>query len=197
MHDLSLEELERKYDQIFKEWDKKVNDLYLTTRQIGDTNLRITLQHQSGIGAGHKELPASIGSVDGAGTLKFEIPLMLNHIKDERKILTRAEGQMKKIWEVLMQYAYSQVNPKVKYEKALCLMVNIVPETSRICDTDNRAVKHIFNIIANMRIVKDDSWQYMSYMVETKVRGTRPITEIYVIDWEKIKKDAGILNRYI
>ena len=73
-------------------------------------------------------------------------------------------------------------NPKVKYEKALCLMVNIVPEASRICDTDKRAVKHVFNIIANMRIVKDDSWQYMSYVVETRERGTRPITEIYVID---------------
>ena len=171
--------------------------MYLVTRKIGDTNLEITLQHQSGIKAGHKELSEGKGSVGGAGTLKFEIPLMLNHIKDERKILTRAEGQIKKIWEVLMQYAYSQVTPNVKYKKALCLMVNIVPEASKLSDNENKGVKHVLDIIANMRIVKDDSWQYLSYMVETKVGGTRPITEIYVIDWKKIKEDAGILNRYI
>ena len=48
-------------------------------------------------------------------------------------------------------------------------------------DTDNRAHSMIINAIRYMKIIPDDSYQHMSYMVSGKVDSDNPRTEIYIL----------------
>lgn len=69
----------------------------------------------------------------------------------------------------------------VRFESAT-IIIQVYSPYSIPWDTDNRAQSMIINAIRYMKVIPDDSYQYMSYLVSGKVDNDNPRTEIYVIN---------------
>lgn len=69
-------------------------------------------------------------------------------------------------------------------DRALVIIRLFSPITTA-WDVDNRAINHIINGIKLSRLIADDSWNKMSYMLIGGIDKENPRTEIWVYDLEK------------
>lgn len=69
----------------------------------------------------------------------------------------------------------------IRFDSAT-IIIEVYSPYSTSWDTDNRAHSMIINAIRYMKIIPDDSYQYMTYMVSGKVDKENPRTEIYVLN---------------
>lgn len=73
----------------------------------------------------------------------------------------------------------------LQFDKALCIIKTYVPrDITR--DVDNVAYKIILDGLRYTRIIKDDTWKQMAFMVAGDIDRKAPRTEIYVIAYSKI-----------
>jgi len=70
----------------------------------------------------------------------------------------------------------------IRFESAT-VIIEVYSPYSASWDTDNRAHSMIINAIRYMKIIPDDSYQYMTYMVSGKIDKDNPRTEIYVLNY--------------
>lgn len=91
----------------------------------------------------------------------------------------RVSPRIRNYWLGMMRRALSGINAVFKH--ALCLIIVYAPSTS-VWDPDNRAVKFIIDGLRYNRLIPDDSWDYISYLVTGRPDSEHPRTEVYVID---------------
>lgn len=111
------------------------------------------------------------------GVLKF----IVDDIPYSRKVNRNLEYSLYRNWIDKIVYAYyeSRFSPAPFYEKALVIIV-INHNESDIWDVDNRVVNAIINAIKCIRVIPDDDYQHLSYMVTGQKTNEVPHTIIYV-----------------
>lgn len=101
-----------------------------------------------------------------------------------RDILPRSREFIKRMslqtaWFATLNRAFAQIDRK--FEKLLVLIVPYLP-TETSWDVDNRPFKFIIDMCRYAKLIPDDSWQYVSFMVIGKVDAVNPRTEIYLME---------------
>ncbi|MDD4804449.1 MAG: hypothetical protein PHN69_04675 [Candidatus Pacebacteria bacterium] len=93
-------------------------------------------------------------------------------------------------WLRLMHYALKDV--KTQFKKVLCVVKIYSPAV--FWDTDNRAIKIVLDSLRYNKIIPDDRYQYMSYMVtgEQEKEGSR--TEIYLFEYDQKDIINGLIK---
>lgn len=85
-----------------------------------------------------------------------------------------------------ISYAIRSVNPNVRFEKAVVMIVQYFPDSS-IKDLDNQFKGFIFNALRGSQIIVDDSWRNLSYFVTGGKSTKEPRTEVYVSDYKNLQ----------
>lgn len=93
------------------------------------------------------------------------------------------EKNLKEKWKSSVTSALMPVG-RCLWEKALCVIKYYLPAEIE-WDVDNRLHKYIINGIVQARVLKNDSWQNMSFMVIGDVDKKYPRTEVTIINLEK------------
>lgn len=76
-------------------------------------------------------------------------------------------------------------NEEIYFENAFLLIVINFP-THAIWDVDSKSIKPIINGIRYLRIVPDDNWKNLTYMIAGRLEQGRPSTEMYITDWSNM-----------
>jgi len=69
----------------------------------------------------------------------------------------------------------------IRFKSAL-IVIQVYSPYGGFWDTDNRAYSMIINGIRLMKVIPDDSHQYMSFMVKGKMDKENPRTEIFIFE---------------
>lgn len=93
-------------------------------------------------------------------------------------------------WLGMIRKALAGIN--IRFTHALCVIIIYAPSPA-VWDADNRAVKFIIDAMRYCRIVPDDTWDNLSYMVTGIADQKRPRTEVYVVEMGK-NHTKNILN---
>jgi hypothetical protein len=73
----------------------------------------------------------------------------------------------------------------ISFEYAFVLIV-IMYSNHAFWDPDNRAIKPIIDAIRRLRLVSDDDWKHVTFMVTGKPGNGSVKTEVYVTDWRNM-----------
>ena len=111
------------------------------------------------------------------GVLQFRV----DDIPYSRKVSRNLEYALYRNWIDKIVYAYYQArfSPAPFYEKALVTII-IKHNESDIWDVDNRVVNAIVNAVRTIRVVADDDYQHLAYMVTGQKTDAMPRTLVYV-----------------
>ncbi len=108
--------------------------------------------------------------------LKFTIP-------DVPPVLFSKYTNLSEHWLGMISHAFFEHEIEaIRFDAAFCLIVIKAP-SKKIWDVDNRAIKPIIDGIRYLRIVPDDNWKHLTYMVTGKIDNGKPETEVYVTGW--------------
>lgn len=85
----------------------------------------------------------------------------------------------------------------IRFKSAL-IIIEVYSPYSGAWDVDNRAFSIVINAIRYMKIIPDDSYQHMTFMVAGKMDKERPRTEIFVLDYDVDVQTfvSKLVNRY-
>ncbi|SHF16159.1 hypothetical protein SAMN02745133_01966 [Desulforamulus putei DSM 12395] len=102
----------------------------------------------------------------------------------------KKSDKYRNIW----QYSISSALRKhdIKTISSALIIIRFFLPLSVAWDPDNRAINYVINGVKLGRLIKDDSWDKMSYMVIGGTDKENPRTEIWVYDLEKFDNKITI-----
>lgn len=86
---------------------------------------------------------------------------------------------LKAITDSIKKLRNTGIDPK--FQRAQCIIKIYIPKNI-VRDVDNIAYKLVLDGLRYAKIINDDSWEQMSFMVEGGLDRKRPRTEIYVFE---------------
>lgn len=122
------------------------------------------------------------------GIVKFVVPELPPHIRAEDSI----QAKIKYHWQEMIVYAYAKAGINVRFNHALCV-IKIFHQLGAPWDVDNRVYKYIIDGIRYTKIIPDDSSEHLSYMVTGIANSKELKTEIFLMDFEKVKEIMSVL----
>lgn len=93
----------------------------------------------------------------------------------------RLQREIRDRWMHWIVYAYLASKISITFEQAL-VVITIYTEGKHVWDADNRSVHAILNGIRNCRLIKDDDWSHMAYLVRGFGGQETNRTDIAVLD---------------
>lgn len=118
-------------------------------------------------------VPGAISKIEN-GILHITINECLPRLRD-----TKGSARIRNHWLGMIRRSLAGIN--ISFKHALCLIVVYAP-TPILWDADNRAVKFIVDAVRYCRLVQDDTWNYISFMVTGELDSEHPRTEIYIAE---------------
>lgn len=121
----------------------------------------------------------------GEGELPYTVEKIENGYKVViRDILPRNKEFVKRIslqtaWFGTLNKAFAKIDRK--FERLLVIIVPYLP-LNNVWDVDNRPYKFIIDMCRYTKLIPNDSWEYLSFMVVGKVDAANPRTEIYLTE---------------
>lgn len=166
----------------------------LTMANIRRQHKLMNLLSDSGIRVNDENAPfmsVSCKTLDNAA-MKITIDNVLPHLP---KIVSEKHYRLlRDTWIPLMTEAILKENPQISLGNAFVFIEQTYPDRT-VRDIDNRFRTFIFDSLVNMNIIKDDNISCLSVMEQSKVEKGVRLTEIYVMDKEKMLSFLdGVIN---
>lgn len=134
-----------------------------------------------GLIAGYPDMPrAEATYIENVLTMK--IPLIPDLVKNKKKPISRANGDKAQLWNGLIRYAYSSLDAKPKFQKALIVITVHRPKINIPWNPDNLCINTIIDAVKYCGIIQDDSYHYMEYMVRGREAEKMPMTVISIVE---------------
>jgi len=144
--------------------DKLKKSLFELYQSAVDTQLQLQpLLFQLDEQAWDESIPGTPGAkayVD-RGVVWFNIPSVPPMMKGTSY---RLQQDIRDRWMRWIVYAYVEAGIEVSFDQAL-VVITIYTKGKHVWDTDNRSVHAILNGIRSCRLVTDDDWSHLSYLV--------------------------------
>lgn len=109
-------------------------------------------------------------------------------IKERNNISPLRYHWLRAVSDPIKKLQASGVN--LHFQKAFCIIRCYVPRNIAQ-DVDNIAYKIILDGLRYTKIINDDTWKQMSFMVDGDIDRENPKTEIYVMEYSKIMSFLG------
>lgn len=154
-----------------------VNTTFLTNIYKQTEKLRLDILSEM---KNTPDLPSEVADVPGAaaevenGVLHISVMECLPRVCD-----TKGAARLRNHWLGLIRKALAGIN--ISFKHALCVILIYAP-SSFLWDVDNRAIKFILDALRYCRVIPDDTWNNLSYLVTGLAGVVDPKTEIYVIE---------------